>query len=139
MLLVEDNPADALILMDLLEENGFTGTIHWVVDGEQALDFIFRRKGSRNAPRADCVLLDLNLPRVDGREVLRQLRSNSETRTIPVVILSTAAHTDDFLRKHPLPAQAHIAKPPDLEGYEALARRLITVELAPGGDSARFA
>ena len=130
VLLVEDNPADAMMLMTIFEMQGFEGSVVWVKDGEEALDFLFRRAGHGNAPSPDLVLLDLNLPRVPGLDVLRTVRASVALRGTRVVVLTTSSSEADRNASAELGASAFLTKPPDLEDYESLVQKLLTVELA---------
>ena len=131
VLLVEDNPADATMLTTLFEMQGFAGTLHWVKDGGEALDFLLRRGEHHAAPVPTLVLLDLNLPRVPGLDVLRTLRQSDAVKRTRVVVLTTSSSEPDRKASAELGAAAFLTKPPDLDEYEKLVRRILEVELAP--------
>lgn len=117
ILLVEDNPADAehtrLVLEDVKMINGF----HIVSDGVEAMDFLHHRGEFRGAPRPDLILLDLNLPRMDGREVLAEIKANEALKAIPVVILTWSSAQEDILRTYHLQASAYLTKPVDVDQF----------------------
>lgn len=98
VLLVEDDAGDELMTREALEDHKLANALHVVRDGEQALSFLFRRDPYADAPRPDLILLDLNLPRYDGREVLAQIKADPELRHIPVVVLTASAAEEDLLR-----------------------------------------
>lgn len=129
VLLVEDNPADAMMLMTIFEMQSFGGTVRWVKDGEEALDFLNRRGSHAEAPAPDLVLLDLNLPRVPGLEVLRSVRASETLRETRVVVLTTSSSEADQKASAALGAAAYLTKPPDLDEYERLVERILRVEL----------
>jgi DNA-binding response OmpR family regulator len=131
VLLVEDNPADATMLTTLFEMQGFDGALHWVKDGEEALDFLLRRGEHREAPTPHLVLLDLNLPRVPGLDVLRAVRKSPLAQDTRVVVLTTSSSEPDRKASAELGAAAFLTKPPDLDEYEKLVRRILDVELVP--------
>jgi CheY-like chemotaxis protein len=112
VLLVEDNPADMRLTQEALKEGKVLCNLHWVKDGVEALDFLHRRGEWRQAPRPDLILLDLNLPRLDGREVLASIKVDAQLRRIPVVILSTSKAEEDILRSYDLHANCYITKYP---------------------------
>lgn len=104
ILLVEDNPADVLITREALREARLINTIHVAEDGVQAIDFLFKRGKFASAPRPDLILLDLNLPRKNGREVLAQVKADENLKSIPVVVLTTSSADEDILRAYNLHA-----------------------------------
>jgi chemotaxis family two-component system response regulator Rcp1 len=115
ILLVEDNPSDVLLTQIAMRECKIANRLQVAPDGEAALAFL-RRTGPE-AVRPDLVLLDLNLPRMDGRELLRELKSDSALRSIPVVVLTTSDAESDVLRSYDLHANAYITKPLDMEQF----------------------
>jgi CheY-like chemotaxis protein len=129
VLLVEDSDADARLLMSLFQMEGYQGGLHWVKNGEDALDFLFRRAAFNDAPRPDLVLLDLNLPRVNGREVLRAIRASDQLTSIPVIVMTTSCSDSDIVGVFELRAKGFLTKPKDLDEYEALAKRIISIDL----------
>ncbi|WP_447035077.1 response regulator [Streptomyces sp. DSM 118878] len=124
VLLVEDDPGDELMTREAFEDNKIGNTLHVVRDGEEALDFLYRRGEHTEAPRPDLILLDLNLPKYDGRQVLEQIKSDADLTDIPVVVLTTSAAEEDILRSYKLHANAYVTKPVDLDQFIAAVRRI---------------
>jgi len=114
ILLVEDSPADIRLTQEVMREARIANDLHIVADGEQAMGFLHREEGYADSPRPDLVLLDLNLPRKDGREVLRELKSDPDLQTIPVIILTTSNSEGDIAASYEAHANAYITKPVDL-------------------------
>ena len=117
ILLVEDNPGDVRLTMEGLREGKVRNNLHVARDGVEALAFLRREAGFANAIRPDLILLDLNLPRKDGREVLSEIKSDPELKTIPVVVLTTSRAEQDVLHSYQLQANCYITKPVDLEQF----------------------
>jgi two-component system response regulator len=124
VLLVEDDPGDELMTREALEGNRIVNRLHVVRDGEEALDFLFRRGAHENAPGIDLVLLDLNLPKYDGREVLQQIRADHGLTHMPVVILTTSSAEEDVVRSYKLHANAFVTKPVDVNQFIAAVRQI---------------
>ncbi|MET8654337.1 response regulator [Nocardia aurea] len=124
ILLVEDDPGDELMTREAFEDNKIGNTLHVVRDGQQALDFLFREGEYADAPRPDLILLDLNLPKYDGRQILEKIRADDELTAIPVVILTTSAAEEGILRSYQLHADAYVTKPVDLEQFVAAIRQI---------------
>jgi CheY-like chemotaxis protein len=124
VLLVEDDPGDELMTREAFEDNKIGNTLHVVRDGEEALDFLYRRGDHTDAPRPDLILLDLNLPKYDGRQVLEKIKSDPELAHIPVVVLTTSAAEEDILRSYKLHANAYVTKPVDLDQFIAAVRQI---------------
>ena len=124
VLLVEDDPGDELMTREAFEDNKIGNTLHVVRDGEEALDFLYRRGEYENAPRPDLILLDLNLPKYDGRQVLEQVKSDDDLTDIPVVVLTTSAAEEDILRSYKLHANAYVTKPVDLDQFIHAVRQI---------------
>lgn len=127
ILLVEDNPDDAELTLLALQENGVLNEVIWVKDGVEALDFLFRtgayaERDPKELPQL--VLLDLKMPRMDGIEVLRRIRSEPSTRLLPVVILTTSAEDSDRLNGYLLGANSYIRKPVDFEQFARAVKQL---------------
>jgi CheY-like chemotaxis protein len=114
ILLVEDNAADARLAHEVIREARVRNHLSWVRDGVEALAFLRREGAYAHAPRPDLILLDLNLPRRDGRELLADLKSETRFRRIPVVILTTSQAEEDIVKAYHLQANSYIAKPMDL-------------------------
>ena len=124
VLLVEDDPGDELMTREAFEDNKIGNTLHVVRDGEEALDFLYRRAAYADAPRPDLILLDLNLPKYDGRQVLEKIKSDPALSHIPVVVLTTSAAEEDILRSYKLHANAYVTKPVDLDQFIAAVRQI---------------
>ncbi|MEV6065498.1 response regulator [Nocardia sp. NPDC052001] len=117
ILLVEDDPGDELITREAFEHNKIGNTLHVARDGAEALDFLYQRGAFEGAPRPDLILLDLNLPKYDGREVLGRIKEDPELSHIPVVVLTTSAAEEDILGSYQLHANAYVTKPVDLDQF----------------------
>jgi CheY-like chemotaxis protein len=117
ILLVEDNPADVRLTREALKEAKVVNRLSVVTDGEEAMAFLRRQGRHAEAPRPDLILLDLNLPRKDGREVLAEVKEDESLRSIPVVILTTSKSEEDVLRTYDLHANCFISKPVGLEQF----------------------
>jgi CheY-like chemotaxis protein len=112
VLLVEDDPGDVVLIQEAFEHNKVRNRLHVVGDGVEAMQFL--RSG---AERPDLILLDLNLPRRDGREVLQEIKDDHDLRHIPVIVLTTSQAEEDVLRSYQLHANAYVTKPVDFEGF----------------------
>lgn len=117
VLMVEDNPGDVRLTREALKGGKVLLNLHVVEDGVAALDFLHQRAPHAQAPRPDLILLDLNLPKKDGREVLAAIKSDPGLKTIPVVILTTSQAEEDVLRAYHLSANCYITKPVDFEQF----------------------
>ena len=124
ILLVEDNPGDARLAAEALKENKVRNNLYHVKDGVEAMEFLFRQGEYAGAPLPDLILLDLNLPRKDGREVLEDIKDDSELRLIPVVVLTTSAAERDLVRTYGLHANAYVIKPIDLDKFIEVVRAI---------------
>ncbi|QCQ89868.1 response regulator [Rhodococcus sp. SGAir0479] len=124
VLLVEDDPGDELMTREAFEFNKVGNNLHVVRDGEQALEFLYRRGEYADAVRPDLILLDLNLPKYDGRQVLEKIKSDPDLADIPVVILTTSGAEEDILRSYRLHANAYVTKPVDLDQFIAAVRQI---------------
>jgi two-component system response regulator len=124
VLLVEDNPGDVLLTRRALHQNKLQITLSVVADGEEALQFLARKGKYANAPRPDLVLLDLNLPRKDGREVLAIIKADPILRTTPVVILTSSEAEEDVLRAYHLNANCYVQKPLDLDQFTKVVQTI---------------
>jgi CheY-like chemotaxis protein len=116
VLLVEDDPGDVLMTREAFEEN-LHNRLDVVTDGAAALDYLRRAQPYADAPRPDLILLDLNLPRRDGREVLQEIKADPDLRHIPVIVLTTSKAQEDVLRSYQLHANAYVTKPVDFDGF----------------------
>ena len=117
ILLVEDSPADVLIAREALSEAKLLNTIHVAEDGIEAMDFLCKRGKFASAPRPDLILLDLNLPRKNGREVLAEIKTDPNLKSIPVVILTTSNSERDVLEAYDQHANCYIVKPVGFENF----------------------
>ena len=120
ILLVEDNPADADLTCERLEASKILNEITLVKDGMEAMDFLLRNPPYENADRPDLILLDLNLPKKDGRQVLAEIKEMPVLKRIPVVVLTSSAAEEDILKSYDLQASAYVTKPVDLKGFETI-------------------
>jgi CheY-like chemotaxis protein len=117
VLLVEDSPGDVRLTREAFKDAKVHISLHVASDGAEAMAFLGREGSHVNAPRPDLILLDLNLPKKDGREVLEEIKESASLKTIPVVILTTSASEEDILRSYRLHANCYITKPVDLAGF----------------------
>lgn len=124
ILLVEDNPGDLRLTREALKDAKVANTLHVVEDGVLALDFLHRRPPFEDVPRPDLILLDLNLPRKNGREVLAEIKADERFRAIPVVILTTSQAEEDILRAYNLHANCYITKPVDFTQFTTIVRTI---------------
>jgi CheY-like chemotaxis protein len=124
VLLVEDDPGDVLMTREAFADHKVRNTLHVVNNGVDALSFLRREGEYADAPRPDLVLLDLNLPRMDGREVLAEVKSDPELRSIPVVVLTTSEADEDVSRSYTLHANAYVTKPVDFDRFIAVVRQI---------------
>ena len=135
ILLVEDNPGDHRLTQEALHEGKVYNNLHWAKDGVEAIDFLKRRGRFKDAPRPDIILLDLNLPKKDGREVLSEIKQDDDLRYIPVVILTTSKAEEDVLKSYHLHANCYVTKPVDLEKFitvvQSIDRFWLTVVTLP--------
>lgn len=139
ILLVEDNLGDARLTEEALKEGKVRNNLHHARDGVEAMEFLRRRGPHENAPRPDLVLLDLNLPRKDGREVLGEMKEDPDLKLIPVVVLTTSEAEQDVLRTYQLRANCYITKPVDLEKFITIVRSIedfwLTIVRLPSFDA----
>ena len=124
VLLVEDDPGDVLMTEEAFEEHKVRNKLNVVQDGEEALAYLRRQGEHAEATRPDLILLDLNLPRVDGREVLQVIKEDADLRRIPVVVLTTSQADEDILRSYSLHANAYVTKPVDFDRFIAVVRQI---------------
>ncbi|MCZ4103481.1 MULTISPECIES: response regulator [Streptomyces] len=124
VLLVEDDAGDELMTREAFEDNRIGNTLHVVRDGMEALDFLYRREPYTHAPRPDLILLDLNLPKYDGRQVLERIKADPDLNHIPVVVLTTSSAEEDILRSYKLHANAYVTKPVDLDQFITAIRQI---------------
>ncbi|MBT2230896.1 response regulator [Nonomuraea sp. NEAU-A123] len=124
VLLVEDDQGDVLLTKEAFDFNKVRNRLHVVNDGEQAMAFLRRENAYHDAPRPDLMLLDLNLPRMGGLEVLSEVKADADLRTIPVVILTTSEAEEDILHSYRLHANAYVSKPVDFEQFIRVVRQI---------------
>jgi CheY-like chemotaxis protein len=125
VLLVEDSPADARLTREALAESLQEARLTVVSDGSEALRYLRRQEPYRHATRPDLILLDLNMPRMDGCQLLAQIKADADLRRIPVIMLSTSLSDNDVLRCYNLHANSYIAKPADLEQFLEVVAKLM--------------
>jgi len=135
ILLVEDNPGDVRLTQEALKEGKVYNNLHWAKDGVEALEFLKQQGKHAKAPRPDIILLDLNLPKKDGREVLAMIKKDSDLKHIPVVVLTTSEAEEDVLKSYELHANCYVTKPVDLEKFihvvQSIDRFWLTVVTLP--------
>ena len=140
VLLVEDDPGDVLMTREAFEEYKMRNTLHVVSDGVEALAYLRREGDFANTVRPDLILLDLNLPRKDGREVLAEIKADPKLHTIPIVVLTTSRAEQDVLRSYELHANCYITKPVDMDRFVDIVKLLeefwFTIVKLPSHDSA---
>ena len=124
ILLVEDSPGDIRLTREAFREASPAVTLHVATDGVEAMAFLRQEEPFRDAPRPDFILLDLNLPRMDGREVLAVIKADANLRTIPTVILTTSDAEGDITTSYELHANCYLTKPVQLERFEILVKRI---------------
>ncbi|MFC6764055.1 response regulator [Natrinema soli] len=122
ILLVEPNPGDARLFSESFEDANIASDIHTVTDGEAALDFVHQRNDHAASPRPDMILLDVQLPDVDGADVLSELKSERSLRSIPVIVLTSSASEEDIARSYDLHANAYVQKPVEPDEFIDLGR-----------------
>ena len=136
ILLVEDNPGDILLTMEALKEGKVYNNLSVAKDGVEAMAFLYRKGQYASAPQPDLILLDLNLPKKGGREVLAELKQDSELRCIPVIIMTTSQAEQDILKSYNLQAKHYLTKPVEFEDFITVVRTidkfwLMIVQLPP--------
>jgi CheY-like chemotaxis protein len=124
VLLVEDDPGDTLMIKEAFQDNKVRNELSCVADGVDAMRFLRREDEFAHAPRPDLILLDLNLPRKDGREVLGEIKNDESLRAIPVVVLTTSEAEEDILRSYQLHANAYVTKPVDFDCFISVVRQI---------------
>ncbi|RSM74750.1 response regulator [Kibdelosporangium aridum] len=124
ILLVEDDPGDVLMTREALADNKVSNKLHVVSDGVEAMQFVRGETPYEHAPRPGLILLDLNLPRKNGQEVLAELKNDEDLRTIPVVILTTSEADEDIVRSYQLHANAYVTKPVDFDRFVEAVRQI---------------
>jgi chemotaxis family two-component system response regulator Rcp1 len=137
ILLVEDNEGDARLAKEALRDSKIRNTLHHVTDGEEAMAFLRKEGKYSKLPRPDLILLDLNLPKKDGRQVLAEIKGDENLRRIPVVILTVSSAEEDVLKAYNLHANCYITKPLDLDQFMKVVRSVedfwLTIVKLPNG------
>ncbi len=136
ILMVEDNPSDARLTIEAFKDAKVSNRMHVTVDGEDAMAFLRREGGYSNTPRPDLILLDLNLPKKNGREVLAEIKADPDLKRIPVVVLTTSDDEKDILTAYDLHVNAYVKKPVDLDQFISIVEAvedfwLTVVKLPP--------
>jgi CheY-like chemotaxis protein len=124
VLLVEDDPGDVLIAREAMAAGRLSTTLEVVTDGREAIAYLRRENGYADAHRPDLILLDLNLPRMSGHEVLAEVKSDPELRRIPVVVLTTSQAHDDIAKSYDLHASVHVSKPVDFDDFTGVVKQI---------------
>ncbi len=141
ILLVEDNPGDARLAEEALKDGKVRNKLHHVKDGVEAMQFLHRQAGYTHVPLPDLVLLDLNLPRKDGREVLAEIKEEPELKLIPVVVLTTSEAERDLIMTYDRHANAYVVKPVDLDRFIEIVKAIedfwFTIVRLPQANGAR--
>ncbi len=122
ILLIEDNPGDVELTREAFSDSKIRNNVHIVTDGEAALDFLYRRNGYENVVKPDVILLDINLPKRDGKEILNVIKNDAQLKTIPVVILTSSSAERDIVKSYQLHANCYITKPVTLESFMEVAK-----------------
>ena len=124
ILLIEDNPGDARLTQEALNEGKVKNNLHIAYDGVEATDFLFKRNEYQNAPRPDLIILDLNLPKKNGQEVLAEIKADDSLKSIPVIILTISKAEEDIVRSYNLHANCFLIKPIDLNQFFEVVRSI---------------
>ncbi len=136
ILLIEDNPGDARLTQEALKEGKVKNNLQIVYDGVEATDFLFKRNKYQNAPRPDLIILDLNLPKKNGQEVLAEIKADLNLKSIPVIILTISKAEEDIVRSYNLHANCFLIKPIDLNQFFEVVRSIedfwLTLVKLPG-------
>lgn len=130
ILMVEDNPADARLTEEALKEGRLCNRLHLARDGVEAMQFLRGEAPFTEAPRPDVILLDLNLPRKDGREVLSEIKADPDLKHIPIVVLTTSEAEQDILKSYELHANCYVTKPVDLQRFIEIVQQIETFWLS---------
>lgn len=130
ILLVEDSLGGARLAIEALKENKSTNTMHHVTDGVEAMAFLYNQGQYKNYPRPDLILLDLNMPRMDGQEVLEKIKKDQHLRRTPVVTLTTSQAEKDIVKSYDLNANCYISKPVDLDQFLEVMKSINTFWLS---------
>ncbi|MFA8342864.1 MAG: response regulator [Rhodothermaceae bacterium] len=124
ILLVEDNPGDVRLTQEALKDSKIKNSLYIVDNGEKAIDFLYKRNGYEKASTPDLIILDLNLPKKDGKEVLAEIKSDEDLKHIPVVVLTTSKAEEDILKSYKLYANCYVTKPLELDNFIEVVRTI---------------
>jgi len=124
ILLIEDNPGDVDLTREALEESKIKNNLNVAMDGQQALDFLYKKGEFSDSPTPDLILLDLNLPNIDGREVLANIKKHKDLRRIPVVILTSSKAEEDIIKAYNLHANCYVQKPLDFKSFTEIVKQI---------------
>jgi len=124
ILLVEDSPSDANLIQISFKQAKIANNLRWVEDGETALDYLLQQGDYTNSPRPDLIVLDLNLPGMDGQELLTTVKSDPTLKRIPVIVLTTSEDEEDILKSYELNANCYITKPIDIQQFMRMVQLL---------------
>ena len=137
ILIIEDNPADARLVREVMRDSKILNEIQWVPDGVEALAFLRRQGKYASSPRPNIIFLDLNMPRKDGRDVLREVKADAGLRSIPIVVMTSSQAEEDIARAYDQNANCYVRKPIDFAQFHEVVKSIesfwfATVELPPG-------
>jgi len=137
ILIIEDNPADARLVREVMRDSKILNEIQWVPDGVEALAFLRRQGKYASSPRPNIIFLDLNMPRKDGRDVLREVKADAGLRSIPIVVMTSSQAEEDIARAYDQHANCYVRKPIDFAQFHEVVKSIesfwfATVELPPG-------
>lgn len=127
ILVADDDEEDRMLIQDAMEESKLLNPLHFVVDGQEVMDYLLRKgkfADSEKNPLPGLILLDLNMPKMDGREVLREIKNNPELRSIPIIVLTTSKAEEDILRTYDLGVNSYITKPVTFDGLVDIVKNL---------------
>lgn len=124
ILLIEDNPGDVRLTREAFKLAKMKNNLHVAKDGGEALDFLFKNEPYENTPNPDIILLDLNLPKMDGRQLLQEIKKDKQLRTIPVIVLTTSTAEEDILRTYHLHANCYIHKPMEMDEFVTVVKTI---------------
>ncbi|MEO0443380.1 MAG: response regulator [Pseudomonadota bacterium] len=124
ILMVEDNPGDVELTREALSNGKLRNRLHVVEDGEMALDFLYQQGGYEDAPRPDLILLDLNLPKLNGREILAEVKSNKDLAAIPIIVLSSSEDAQDIQQSYALNANSFVTKPVKIKDFLSVTQAI---------------
>ena len=139
VLLIEDNIVDVRLLEEAFQEEQLNVNLQSVLDGEEALDFLLKKNKHSKATTPDLIILDLNLPKLNGHEILKRIKDDPNLKTIPVIILTSSQSEEDIINSYKLQANSYIKKPFDLDGFRAVVRSIdqfwFTIAKLPKNDA----